>query len=129
VGAARQKNTLETPDLTHHRAISPDIRMELVGDVRDRDVIIVDDMIDTASRMTNAARTLSEARANSYACVRGCGLVADVHSRAASPTRSAARDAYSASPRTASSPARRGNSSKRARSLRWLYSTPSPCCR
>lgn len=44
-------------------------RMELIGDVEDKDVIIVDDMIDTAGTMCKAVSYLKEMGANS---VRAC---------------------------------------------------------
>jgi len=38
--------------------------MNLVGSVKDKDVIIVDDMIDTAGTLSEAARVLKEMGAN-----------------------------------------------------------------
>ncbi|WP_250278101.1 ribose-phosphate diphosphokinase [[Clostridium] colinum] len=43
--------------------------MNIIGDIKDKDIILVDDMIDTAGTITNAANALKERGAKSvYAC-------------------------------------------------------------
>eukprot|EP01029_Cantina_marsupialis_P022130 TRINITY_DN5387_c0_g3_i1.p1 TRINITY_DN5387_c0_g3~~TRINITY_DN5387_c0_g3_i1.p1 ORF type:complete len:413 (-),score=132.11 TRINITY_DN5387_c0_g3_i1:275-1513(-) len=49
-------------------------RMDLVGNVNGSDVIIVDDMIDTAGTLCKAARKLKEAGANRVYCFASHGL-------------------------------------------------------
>ncbi len=49
--------------------------MHLIGDVRDRDCIIVDDMIDTAGTLCNAARAVMEHGARSVVAVATHGVL------------------------------------------------------
>eukprot|EP00475_Leptophrys_vorax_P043008 TRINITY_DN8148_c0_g1_i1.p1 TRINITY_DN8148_c0_g1~~TRINITY_DN8148_c0_g1_i1.p1 ORF type:complete len:420 (+),score=109.40 TRINITY_DN8148_c0_g1_i1:124-1383(+) len=49
--------SLMTADVTHHHRVLQPAQVELVGDVTGCDVILVDDMIDTGSRMCLAAET------------------------------------------------------------------------
>jgi len=51
--------------------------MTLIGDVKDRDVIIVDDMIDTAGTITKAAGIMMENGANSVRVFVAHGLLSD----------------------------------------------------
>ncbi len=49
--------------------------MNIIGDVADRDCIIVDDMIDTAGTLTNAAQALREAGASSVSACATHGIL------------------------------------------------------
>ncbi|MGD9557216.1 MAG: ribose-phosphate pyrophosphokinase [Mangrovibacterium sp.] len=51
--------------------------MTLIGDVRDKDVIIVDDMIDTAGTITKAAGLMIKEGANSVRAFAAHGLLSD----------------------------------------------------
>ncbi|WP_423128114.1 ribose-phosphate pyrophosphokinase [Gaoshiqia sp. Z1-71] len=51
--------------------------MTLIGDVRDKDVIIVDDMIDTAGTITKAASLMIKEGANSVRAFAAHGLLSD----------------------------------------------------
>ncbi len=51
--------------------------MTLIGDVRDKDVIIVDDMIDTAGTITKAAGLMVKEGANSVRAFAAHGLLSD----------------------------------------------------
>jgi ribose-phosphate pyrophosphokinase len=53
-------------------------RMDLIGDVTDRHVIIVDDMIDTAGTLTNAARILKESGARRVTAIIAHGVLSGV---------------------------------------------------
>ena len=47
--------------------------MQIIGDVKDKDVVIVDDMVDTAGTITTAANIMKEAGARSVrACASHC---------------------------------------------------------
>ena len=69
VGRARNfAHTIHTPmaivDKRRQKANVCEV-MNIIGDVKDKDVILVDDMIDTAGTLTNAAAALKEAGAKS----------------------------------------------------------------
>lgn len=51
-------------NVPHHHRVHDHSQMTLVGDVHDSDVIIVDDMVDTGSRLRLAARTCKQHGAN-----------------------------------------------------------------
>jgi ribose-phosphate pyrophosphokinase len=53
-------------------------RMDLIGDVVDRHVIIVDDMVDTAGTLTNAARILKESGARKVTAIIAHGVLSGV---------------------------------------------------
>jgi ribose-phosphate pyrophosphokinase len=53
-------------------------RMDLIGDVTDRHVIIVDDMVDTAGTLTNAARILKESGARTVTAIIAHGVLSGV---------------------------------------------------
>lgn len=62
-------------------------RMDLIGDVKDRHVIIVDDMIDTGGTLVNAARLLKEGGAKKVTAVITHGVLSGVgHERIAGST-------------------------------------------
>ncbi len=65
--------------VTHHHRVHDEAAMILVGDVHDCDVVIVDDMVDTGSRMRLAARTAKQGGAKRvYAvCTHGLFSVQD----------------------------------------------------
>ena len=44
--------------------------MHLIGDVKDRDCVIVDDMVDTAGTLCKAADALKQFGASSCCCLR-----------------------------------------------------------
>src|SRR5690606_7858170 len=49
--------------------------MHIIGDVKDKDCIIVDDMIDTAGTLCNAARALHDAGARSVVACASHGVL------------------------------------------------------
>jgi ribose-phosphate pyrophosphokinase len=49
--------------------------MHIIGDVRDRDAVIIDDMIDTAGTLTNAARAVMDAGARSVSACASHGVL------------------------------------------------------
>ena len=51
--------------------------LDMIGDVKDKDVLIVDDMIDTAGTVVEAVRTLKERGAKSISVVATHGLFSD----------------------------------------------------
>ena len=53
-------------------------RMDLIGDVKDRHVILVDDMIDTGGTLVNAARLLKEGGAKRVTAVISHGVLSGV---------------------------------------------------
>jgi ribose-phosphate pyrophosphokinase len=62
-------------------------RMDLIGDVKDRHVILVDDMIDTGGTLVNAARLLKEGGAKKVTAVISHGVLSGVgHERIAAST-------------------------------------------
>ena len=62
-------------------------RMDLIGDVKDRHVILVDDMIDTGGTLVNAARLLKEGGAKKVTAVISHGVLSGVgHDRIAVST-------------------------------------------
>lgn len=62
-------------------------RMDLIGDVKDRHVILVDDMIDTGGTLVNAARLLKEGGAKKVTAVISHGVLSGVgHERIAGST-------------------------------------------
>jgi ribose-phosphate pyrophosphokinase len=62
-------------------------RMDLIGDVKDRHVILVDDMIDTGGTLVNAARLLKEGGAKKVTAVISHGVLSGVgHTRIAVST-------------------------------------------
>ena len=62
-------------------------RMDLIGDVKDRHVILVDDMIDTGGTLVNAARLLKEGGAKKVTAVISHGVLSGVgHERIAVST-------------------------------------------
>ena len=62
-------------------------RMDLIGDVKDRHVIIVDDMIDTGGTLVNAARLLKEGGAKTVTAVISHGVLSGAgHERIAGST-------------------------------------------
>lgn len=62
-------------------------RMDLIGDVRDRHVILVDDMIDTGGTLINAARLLKEGGATMVTAVITHGVLSGAgHERIAEST-------------------------------------------
>lgn len=62
-------------------------RMDLIGDVKDRHVILVDDMIDTGGTLVNAARLLKEGGAKKVTAVITHGVLSGVgHERIAGST-------------------------------------------
>jgi ribose-phosphate pyrophosphokinase len=62
-------------------------RMDLIGDVKDRHVIIVDDMIDTGGTLVNAARLLKEGGAKTVTAVISHGVLSGLgHERIADST-------------------------------------------
>jgi ribose-phosphate pyrophosphokinase len=62
-------------------------RMDLIGDVKDRHVILVDDMIDTGGTLVNAARLLKEGGAKKVTAVISHGVLSGVgHDRIAGST-------------------------------------------
>lgn len=62
-------------------------RMDLIGDVKDRHVILVDDMIDTGGTLVNAARLLKEGGAKRVTAVITHGVLSGVgHERIAGST-------------------------------------------
>jgi ribose-phosphate pyrophosphokinase len=62
-------------------------RMDLIGDVKDRHVILVDDMIDTGGTLVNAARLLKEGGAKQVTAVITHGVLSGTgHERIASST-------------------------------------------
>jgi ribose-phosphate pyrophosphokinase len=60
--AKRMNSTLAIIDKRRERANVSEV-MHIIGDVKDRDCVLLDDMIDTAGTLTNAARALAEAGA------------------------------------------------------------------
>ena len=62
--AKRMNSTLAIIDKRRERANVSEV-MHIIGDVRDRDCVLLDDMIDTAGTLTNAARALADAGARS----------------------------------------------------------------
>ncbi len=60
--AKRLKASLSIIDKRREKANVSEV-MNIIGDVKDKTVIIVDDMIDTAGTLTNASRALAEAGA------------------------------------------------------------------
>ena len=84
VGGTKRANTyarlLETDMVICHksRAKANVIEsMTLIGDVRDKDVIIVDDLIDTAGTITKAAELMMSEGANSVRAFAAHGLLSD----------------------------------------------------
>lgn len=62
-------------------------RMDLIGDVKDRHVILVDDMIDTGGTLVNAARLLKEGGAKKVTAVISHGVLSGLgHTRIAAST-------------------------------------------
>jgi ribose-phosphate pyrophosphokinase len=62
-------------------------RMDLIGDVKDRHVILVDDMIDTGGTLVNAARLLKEGGAKKVTAVISHGVLSGLgHERIAAST-------------------------------------------
>ena len=62
-------------------------RMDLIGDVKDRHVILVDDMIDTGGTLVNAARLLKQGGAKKVTAVISHGVLSGVgHDRIAGST-------------------------------------------
>jgi ribose-phosphate pyrophosphokinase len=62
-------------------------RMDLIGDVKDRHVILVDDMIDTGGTLVNAARLLKEGGAKKVTAVISHGVLSGLgHERIAGST-------------------------------------------
>lgn len=62
-------------------------RMDLIGDVKDRHVILVDDMIDTGGTLVNAARLLKEGGAKKVTAIISHGVLSGVgHERIAGST-------------------------------------------
>jgi ribose-phosphate pyrophosphokinase len=62
-------------------------RMDLIGDVKDRHVILVDDMIDTGGTLVNAARLLKEGGAKKVTAMISHGVLSGVgHDRIAGST-------------------------------------------
>jgi ribose-phosphate pyrophosphokinase len=62
-------------------------RMDLIGDVKDRHVILVDDMIDTGGTLVNAARLLKQGGAKKVTAVISHGVLSGVgHERIAGST-------------------------------------------
>lgn len=62
-------------------------RMDLIGDVKGRHVILVDDMIDTGGTLVNAARLLKEGGASKVTAVISHGVLSGVgHTRIAEST-------------------------------------------
>jgi len=54
---SKASHTIEFQEMSSHHKISPtESNTEIIGQVKQRDVIIVDDMIDTGSRLVNAAK-------------------------------------------------------------------------
>jgi ribose-phosphate pyrophosphokinase len=60
--AKRMNSTLAIIDKRRERANVSEV-MHIIGDVKDRDCVLLDDMIDTAGTLTNAARALADAGA------------------------------------------------------------------
>jgi ribose-phosphate pyrophosphokinase len=61
VTTRQRDNTLEFQELTSHHRVTESQGAQIVGDdVKYRDVIIIDDMIDTGSRLLNAAKICKE---------------------------------------------------------------------
>lgn len=60
--AKRLNSTLAIIDKRRERANVSEV-MHIIGDVKDRDCVLLDDMIDTAGTLTNAARALADAGA------------------------------------------------------------------
>lgn len=62
-------------------------RMDLIGDVKNRHVILVDDMIDTGGTLVNAARLLKEGGAKQVTAVISHGVLSGIgHTRIAEST-------------------------------------------
>lgn len=56
--------------------------MQIIGDVKDKNVVIVDDMVDTAGTMTKAADIMKEAGAKSVrACASHCVMSGPANER------------------------------------------------
>jgi ribose-phosphate pyrophosphokinase len=70
----RLKAPLAIVDKRRARAIVSEV-MHLIGDVKDRDCIIVDDMIDTAGTLCSAARAVMENGARSVVAVATHGVL------------------------------------------------------